>query len=351
MRGQCTYTLGELARFCGVEVEGDPHTPIGGVGTLEGAEPGEITFLTNPLYRAYLGHTRAAAVILRKQDREATDLPCLITDNPHGCYAQVARKLFPEVRPRPGIHRTAEVHPEARVSPLASIGPQAVIEAGALIDDGVVVGAGGYVGERVHLAQDVFLYPRVTLYAGVTLGPRTLVHSGAVIGADGFGMAWQEGQWLKVPQVGSVRIGADVEIGANTTIDRGAIEDTVIEEGVKLDNLIQIAHNCRIGAHTVIAGCTGISGSSRIGARCRIGGGVGIVGHVEICDGVTVSGFSLITKSITRPGVYTSAIPSQPHRAWLHTLAHLRGLPEWAERVRRLEMAQVQHDHSIENGE
>ena len=171
MRGQCTYTLGELARFCGVEVEGDPHTLIGGVGTLEGAEPGDITFLTNPLYRAHLGNTRAAAVILRKRDREATDLPCLITDNPHGCYARVAQKLFPEVKPPPGIHGTAEIHPEARVSPLASIGPQVVIEACAFIDDGVVVGAGGYVGESVHLAQDVFLHPRVTLYAGVALAP------------------------------------------------------------------------------------------------------------------------------------------------------------------------------------
>ncbi len=337
MQGALAFTLAELAESVGATVRGEPATLIHGVGTLQGATPTEITFLTNALYRNQLQHTRAAAVILKPQDAELTVLPCLMSDNPHACYARVAQHLFPLSEAQGGVDPTARVHPTARIARTAQIGPHVVVEGGVIVGERVVIGAACYLGEGVQLAQDVRLYPRVTLYAGTSLGERTQVHSGAVLGADGFGMAWDRDHWIRIPQVGRVQVGADVDIGANTTIDRGAIEDTVIEEGVKLDNLIQIAHNCHIGAHTVIAGCTGISGSTRVGRRCRIGGGVGIVGHIEIGDGVTVSGFSLITKSIESAGVYTSSIPSQPHREWLKTLAHFRQLPDLVARVRALE--------------
>ncbi len=337
MEATHSYSLQDLAATCGGEVVGDAHTLIRGVGTLELAQPGEITFLTNTLYRDLLSQTRASAVILSAVDRNATPLPRIISDNPYACYARVAQQLFPFPRIVPGIHPSAVVDPTARISASASIGPQTVIGGGAIIGEGVMIGPGCVLGENVVLEDGVRLYPRVVIYAGCRIGPRSILHSGVVLGADGFGMARDQSGWVKIPQVGRVLIGADVEIGANTTVDRGTIEDTIIEEGVKLDNQIQIAHNCRIGAHTVIAGCTGISGSTRIGSNCRIGGGVGMVGHLDICDGVTVSGFSLITKSITQPGVYTSSIPSQPHRTWMETLANLRALPQWVKKLRALE--------------
>ncbi|MDE1990708.1 MAG: UDP-3-O-(3-hydroxymyristoyl)glucosamine N-acyltransferase [Betaproteobacteria bacterium] len=337
MEATRSYSLQELAEACGGEVVGDAHTRIQGVGTLEHAVPGELTFLTNSLYRDQLLGTRASAVILGPEDRNATTLPRIVSANPYACYARVAQRLFPLPEAVPGVHSSAVIDPSAQVSPAATIGPHATVGAGAVIGSGVVVGPGCVVGERVVLENDVRLYPRVVVYPDCRIGPRSILHAGVVIGADGFGMARDAEGWIKIPQVGRVIIGADVEIGANTTVDRGAIEDTVIEEGVKLDNQIQIAHNCRVGAHTVIAGCTGISGSTRIGRNCRIGGGVGMVGHLDICDGVTVSGFSLITKSITQPGVYTSSIPSQPHRQWMETLANLRALPQWTQKLKTLE--------------
>lgn len=316
---------------------GDDTVKIQGVGTLDGAGPTDITFLTNTLYRDRLKSTRAAAVILAPVDRDATSLPRIISLNPYASYARIAQALYPQRVATPGVHITAVIHPSVHVPANVQIGPNVVLEEGVMLGERVVIGAGTTLAENVSVGADSLLHPRVTIYAQCQLGERAIVHSGAVIGADGFGMAWDQGVWIKIPQVGRVVIGCDVEIGANTTIDRGAIEDTVIEDGVKLDNQIQIAHNCHIGAHTVIAGCAGLSGSTKIGRHCRIGGGVGIVGHVELCDGVTVSGFSLITKSITQPGIYTSSIPSEPHRSWLTTLAHLRALPEWLKRLKIVE--------------
>jgi UDP-3-O-[3-hydroxymyristoyl] glucosamine N-acyltransferase len=208
----------------------------------------------------------------------------------------------------------------------AHIGPFVVIGASATIEPNVVIGAHCVLGEGVHIGSHSRLHPHVTVYKGCRLGERCIVHSGVVIGADGFGMAREAGKWLKIPQVGGVRISNDVEIGANTTIDRGALDDTVIEEGVKLDNQIQVAHNVRIGAHTVIAGCTGISGSTTIGAHCMIGGAVGFVGHITICDHVSISAFTLVTKSITQAGTYTSGMPLMPHAEWLRNAVHLRNL-------------------------
>jgi UDP-3-O-[3-hydroxymyristoyl] glucosamine N-acyltransferase len=331
------HSLRDLARCCGGEVVGDDAITIQGVGTLDGAGPTDIAFLTNTLYRDRLKSTRAAAVILAPVDRDATSLPRIISLNPYASYARIAQALYPQSIATPGVHATAVIHPSVHIPASAQIGPNVVLEEGVMLGERVVIGAGTTLADNVSVGADSLLYPRVTVYAECQLGERSIVHSGVVIGADGFGMAWDQGAWVKIPQVGRVVIGCDVEIGANTTIDRGTIEDTVVEDGVKLDNQIQIAHNCRIGAHTVIAGCAGLSGSTKIGRHCRIGGGVGIVGHVELCDGVTVSGFSLITKSITQPGIYTSSIPSEPHRSWLTTLAHLRALPEWLKRLKIVE--------------
>jgi len=243
--------------------------------------------------------------------------------------------FHPEPEVVPGVHRSAQVDPSARIDPGAHVGPYAVVGARTVVGRGASVGAQVSLGADVAIGEGTRLNPGVVVYDRCRIGARCIVHSGAVIGSDGFGMARDAGRWIKIPQVGAVRIGDDVEIGANTTIDRGALDDTVIEEGVKLDNQIQVAHNCVIGAHTVIAGCTGISGSVTIGRNCMIGGGVGIVGHLSICDHVTISGMTLVAKSITRPGTYTSGLPMMPHAQWLRNAALLRRLDRIAGRGAR----------------
>jgi len=340
------WRLADLAQAIQAELIGDGETQLSGVATLERAEPHQLTFLANPRYRPQLAITRAGAVIVGESDRNGTQVARLVVRNPYASYARAAQLLHPEDRPAPGIHPTAVIDPSAFIAPDCSIGPYTTIGAGAQVHTGVVLGAGVRIGREVTIGAGTRLHDGVTVYNSCEMGRACILHSGVVIGADGFGMAWSGSEWIKIPQIGRVVIGNEVEIGANTTIDRGALDDTVIEDGVKLDNLIQIAHNVRIGAHTVIAGCTGISGSTHIGKGCRIGGGVGIVGHVEICDGTTVSGFSLITKSITEPGVYTSSIPSQPHRTWMNTLAALRSLPELSKTMRA---AQQRKDDTTED--
>jgi UDP-3-O-[3-hydroxymyristoyl] glucosamine N-acyltransferase len=310
---------------------------IHGVATLEDADATSISFLSNARYRARLATTRAGAVIVAPRDAQSTPLPKLLTDNPYAVYARVATIFYPPAAAVPGVHPTAIIAATARVAASATIGPSVVVGHRASIGERASIGAGCVVGDDCSVGDDVTLYPRVVLYANSALGPRTIVHSGAVIGADGFGMAELDGRWLKVPQVGRVVIGADVEIGANTTIDRGALGDTVIEDDVKLDNQIQIGHNCRIGAHTAIAGCTGIAGSSIIGRNCKIGGAAMILGHLEIVDGTTISGTTGVYESIRTPGVYTSAFPTLPHREWQHVAAILRRLRSFAKRVRALE--------------
>ena len=325
-------TLREIVERLGGEAVGEVAEPLTGVSTLDSAGPGHITFLANPKYRSRLGSTGAGAVIVGPGDRDAATIPRIVTDNPYAYYARTVALFNPEPPARPGIHPTAQVDPQATVAPSAEVGPYAVIGA-ARIGDGARIGAGCAIGSRVSIGAGTRLHPRVTIYEGCTLGDRCIVHSGVVIGADGFGMARADGRWIKIPQVGGVVIGDDVEIGANTCIDRGALDDTVIEEGVKLDNLIQVGHNCRIGAHTVIAGCTGIAGSVTIGRDCIIGGGVGLVGHIEICDHVTISGMTLVTKSIRKPGTYTSGFPALPHAEWLKNAVHLRRLHTLASRI------------------
>ena len=328
-------TLREIVAALGGEAVGEVAAPLTGVATLDSAGPAEIAFLANPKYRGRLATTRAGAVILGPGDRDAGRMPRIVSENPYAYYARTVALFHPEPRAKAGVHPTAQVAAGARVAASAEVGPYAVIGADASVGDGAVIGAHCVLGERAAIGAHSRLHPRVTIYDGCRIGARCVVHSGVVIGADGFGMARESGRWLKIPQVGAVRVGDDVEIGANTTIDRGALDDTVIEDGVKLDNLIQVGHNCVIGAHTVIAGCTGISGSVTIGKNCMIGGGVGIVGHLAVCDGVTISGFAFITKSITEPGTYTSGMPAMPHGEWLRNAAQLRHLDELARRVKK----------------
>jgi UDP-3-O-[3-hydroxymyristoyl] glucosamine N-acyltransferase len=331
--------LRQLAERCGAELSGDGDTLIDRVATLNDAGKGAIAFLANPKYRSQLVSTRASAVILAPADAPTTTLPKLVAANPYAAYARVAAILYPTRASTPGRHPTAVLAAGARVPASTTIEAYTVIGERTIIGERAHIGAGTVIGEDCSVGDDCVLYPRVVLYAGTTIGPRAIIHSGAVIGADGFGMAEQEGRWLKVPQIGRVIVGADVEIGANTTIDRGAIGDTVVEDDVKLDNQIQVGHNCRIGAHTAIAGCVGIAGSTMIGRGCKIGGAAMISGHLEIADGAVVSAGTFVFDSIRAPGVYTGTFPVLPHREWQHVAAVTRGLRSIVQRLRRLERA------------
>ena len=323
---QAEFSLGELAVRFGLTLRGDPSLNVRSVATLSRANSGALTFLANSRYRRQLESTRATAVILSAEDEAHCPVAALIHPNPYLAYARIASLMHPEMTPEPGIHPSAVVADGAQIASSASIGPLAVIEEGARIGERVLVGPCCIVQKGASVGADSTLRSRVNLYPGVTLGQRCILHAGAVVGADGFGFAPNDGTWVKVPQVGSVRIGDDVEIGANTTIDRGAIDDTVVENGVKLDNQIQVGHNVTIGAHTAIAACTGISGSTVIGQRCMIGGMVGFAGHLTIADDVVVTGCSLVSASIKKPGSYSSGMPTVETRLWRRMVAHLRRL-------------------------
>jgi len=331
--------LGELAVRFGCELRGDPQVQLERVATLAGAGPGGLAFLANPRYRTQLAATRASAVVL--DAAAAADCPTamLVSSNPYATYARIAALLHPPAPLAAGVHPSAQVAAGAQIDPSAEVGPLTVIGPGVSIAARCYVGPHSLIEAGVVLAEDVRLVARVTLGARVRIGARTVMQPGVVIGGDGFGFAPERGTWLKVPQLGSVQVGADVEVGANTTIDRGAIEDTVIEDGVKLDNLIMIAHNVRIGAHTVIAGCVGVAGSTSIGRRCMIGGGAGFAGHIVVADDVVVTGYAMITHSIERAGVYSSGIPFEEARAWRRLVARFKRLPLLEGRVRALEQA------------
>ncbi len=312
-------TLAQIASRLGGRVAGDAAVLIRQVGALESAGPGQIGFLANPKYRAQLVATRASAVILGAEAESLTELPRIVCDNPYAYFARASQLFNPATTQPPGVH------------------PSAVVAAGAKLGARVSIGAGCVVGENVVIGDDSCLYPLVVVYAGCRIGARAIVHSGVVIGADGFGIAREAGRWIKIPQVGGVAIGDDVEIGANTTIDRGAIDDTVIGDGVKLDNQIQIGHNCRVGAHTAMAGCVAVAGSARIGSRCTIGARALILGHLEICDDVDVSADTVISHPIRKPGTYTGMFPADENAAWARNTAVVRHLAELADRVRALE--------------
>ncbi len=330
-------TLGELADVAGAELRGDPDIRIDSVATLASAGPGAISFLANRRYRRFLAETRASAVVLGPEDAGACPAAALVSENPYAAWARIAAHLHPAPKVIPGIHPAAVVHPDAAVAEDAAVGPLAVIGAGAVVGPGASIGAHCQLGDGARVGAGTRLVARVTVMDGCVLGERCLIHPGVVIGADGFGLALDGGTWHKVPQLGRVRIGNDVEIGANTTIDRGALEDTVIGDGVKLDNLIQVGHNVHIGPHTVIAACTAIAGSVHIGSHCAIAGAVAIAGHIEIADHVQIMGMSMVSKSIREAGVYASGIPVQEHAEWRRNFARLRHLDRFARRLAELE--------------
>jgi UDP-3-O-[3-hydroxymyristoyl] glucosamine N-acyltransferase len=330
-------TLAELAERFGCELYGPGDLSVARVATLAHAGADAVAFLANPVYRKQLAETHAGAVILMEPDREACPVAALVTSNPYAVYARVAAELHPAALIEPGIHATASVAPDAEVDASAQIAAHTVIGAGACIGAAVLVGPGTIIGARARIGNYSRLAARVSVLDDVLIGERCIVHSGAVIGADGFGFAREERRWVKVPQIGRVVIGDDVEIGANTTIDRGTIEDTVIEDGVKLDNLIQVAHNVVIGAHTAIAACVGIAGSTRVGKRCMIGGAAVIVGHLEICDDVMVGFHGTVTRSIRAPGVYSGCIPVEEAARWRRNVARFKSLDEQAQRLGKLE--------------
>jgi UDP-3-O-[3-hydroxymyristoyl] glucosamine N-acyltransferase len=332
-------SLGELAIRFGCELRGDPDLRVERVATLANADERSLSFLANPRYRSQLAETRAAAVVLSAASTGDCRAALLLCDNPYAAYARMAELLHPSPPPQPGVHPTAVVADSAHVDPSAEIGAYATIAHDVVIGARTLVGPHCVLDAGVKLGSDVRLVARVTLGPGVQIGARSVLQPGAVIGADGFGFAPDKGRWLKVPQLGTVRIGADAEVGANTTIDRGAIDDTVIEEGVKLDNLIMIGHNVRIGAHTAIAACTGISGSTTLGKRCQIGGAVSFAGHLNIGDDVVITGASAVSHSITAPGVYSSTLPCEEAPTWRRLVGRFKRGDKLAERVRRLERA------------
>lgn len=343
---KASWKLGDLAQSLGVVLQGDPDIEVQSLATLGSAGAGQLSFLANPLYRHQLQSTAASAVILHPQYVDESPVAVLVADNPYLVYASVSHFFDRRPRPDTGIHPSAWVADDVVMGQGCRIGPQAVIETGVVLADNVEIGAGTVIGARSRIGADCVLHANVTLYHDVTVGERCTFHSGVVIGADGFGFANDKGQWKKIAQVGGVTVGNDVEVGANTTIDRGAIQDTIIGNGVILDNQIQIAHNVEIGEGTAIAGCTGIAGSTRIGKYCTIAGAVGIAGHLEIADRVHLTMRSAITKSISEPGSYSSGTAMSTTTEWRKNAARFRKLDEMARKISRLEkqLQQLQPD-------
>ncbi len=330
-------SLGELAQRFDCELIGDPGVHIETLGTLANAGSNALSFLASPAYKKQLPSTKAAAVVLRTDD--ASDAPCaaLISDDPYACYARMAAVICPPTVYKPGVHASAAVASSADVANSAHIAANAVVEDNAVIGANTYVGPGAVVGPGCVVGDDCRILANVTLVRAVTTGDRCIFHSGSVIGADGFGNAMTSDGWLKVPQIGGVRIGSDVEIGSSTTVDCGAIDDTVIEDGVRLDNQIQIGHNVHVGEHTAMATGVAVAGSAHIGKRCMMAGMVGVAGHIEICDDVTVLGKAMVSKSITQPGAYASMFPIEDARTWNRRVASFRRLDKLLGRVSKLE--------------
>jgi len=364
-----TPTLGQLATEHGAQVVGDPDLPVRGLAPLDQAGPDQLSFLSNPLYLAQAAASGAAAVIVSAADLErlraeghADGRNWIVARNPYVTFARIAQRFDREANAdtRTGIDPRASVAADAVVPASCFIGPNVVIESGARLGERVRILANSVVGAGAQVGDDTLVYANVSIYHGCAVGARCILHSGVVIGADGFGFAPDIGpagvEYVKIPQTGRAVLGNDVEVGANTAIDRGAMADTVIEDGCKLDNQVQIAHNVRVGAHTVIAGCAAIAGSTRVGRFCVIGGSANFAGHLNIADRTTVSGGTSITKSITKPGGhYTSVFPFLPHGEWERNAAIVRGLSKLRERVMQIEKrlrgqegAGTQHSQEIQ---
>jgi UDP-3-O-[3-hydroxymyristoyl] glucosamine N-acyltransferase len=346
-----TVTLGELAVRFGCELRGDPSTAVDSVGALSHAGPRAVSFLANPKYVAQLAQTRAGAVILDARSAAASPVPVLVAGNPHATYARVATLLHPDPPLHPGVHASASVATGASIDPSTEIAAQVSIGRGARIGARCLIGPGCVIGADAQIGDDSRLTARVFIGERVRIGQRCIVHPGAVIGGDGFGYAPEKGTWIKVPQIGSVVLGDDVEIGANTTIDRGALGDTVIETGAKLDNLIMIAHNVRIGEHSALAAQVAIAGSSVLGIRCILGGRAGLTGHITLCDDVVVLGTSFISHSRAKPGVYSSALPSEEAGIWRRIVGRIKRLDLMAKRLRAVEKQLGMHARDRDNSE
>lgn len=330
-------TLAELAERFGCDYRGDADRSVVRVATLSGADESSVSFLANTKFRDDLATTRAGIVILDARYADECPTDCLIHENPYATYARVAAYLHPAPAIEPGVHTSASIAADAVVAESASVASHATIGQGAVLGERVSIGAGTVIGAGASVGADSRIAPRVVIADRVRLGERCIIHSGAVIGADGFGFAPDQGAWVKVPQLGSVVVGNDVEIGANTTVDRGTIDDTVIGDGVKLDNLVQIAHNVRIGEHTVMAAMSGAAGSTRIGKRCMIGGGAVMINHISVCDDVVLLFRSNLTRSIDTPGVYSGTLPAEEAGQWRRSAARFKQLDSLVGRLRHVE--------------
>lgn len=330
-------TVTQLAEHVGAKLQGSGDGEIRSLGNLATAESHQLTFLTNPKYRKYLKDSQAGAVLCTEEDAKECAVPALIVANPHYAFAQLSLLFDPAPKANGVISERAAIAEDAQIGEGVSIAPGAVIESGAVISDGCTIMANAVIGAHVQLAKNVTIYPNAVVYHSVEIGEDSVVHAGAVIGADGFGFAFGEGRWHSVAQVGTVKIGRGVVIGANSTIDRGAIDDTIIGDGVIIDDQVHLGHNVNVGDHSAFAGKAGISGSTRIGKYCMIGGAVGMAGHIEIADQVILMGMTMVTKSIKESGVYGSGIPVEGEKRWRRNVARFRRLDGLYRRVQELE--------------
>ncbi|MWJ27341.1 UDP-3-O-(3-hydroxymyristoyl)glucosamine N-acyltransferase [Halomonas sp. ZH2S] len=331
-------TLADIARHLDATLVGDGGQAIRGLATLKDAEPDEVAFVANRAYLKDLPSTRAAAVLLHPEHGKTCPVPRLEMENPYLGYAKLSQLFDPvPARDRPGVHPSAIVAEDVTLGAEVCIGPHAVVEAGVVLEAKVVIGSGSVVGADTMIGEETRLYPNVTVCHGVVIGKRVILHSGCVIGGDGFGFAHDGARWHKIAQLGGVVLGDDVEVGSCSSIDRGALGDTVIGDDVKIDSQVQIAHNVRIGEHSALAGCVGIAGSTQVGRHCMLGGGVGLSGHLTICDGVQVTGMSLVTNSIHEPGVYSSGTGSMNNAQWRKNAVRFKQLDDIAKRLSRLE--------------
>ena len=330
-------SLGELATRFGCELIGDPDSVVSGVASLPNATAESLTFLASRAYKEQLSSTKAAAVVLRSEDASDSPVAALLHDDPYACYARMASLVCPPPAYAPGVHASAVVDATAAVAASAHLAPNVVVGERSTVGENVYLGPGTVVGPDCEIGDDCRFIANVTLARAVTIGKRGIFHPGVVLGADGFGNAMSAEGWIKVPQVGGVRIGDDVEIGANTTVDCGAIDDTVIEDGVRIDNLCMIAHNVHVGAHTAMAAMSGIAGSTTIGKRCMFAGMGGAVGHISIGDDVIIGAKSFASKDITEPGTYLASFPAEPAKDWAKKVARFRRIEALQARVKKLE--------------
>lgn len=338
------YTLSQLAQTIGASVQGDADCVIHDIASITHAQTGDISFVADVKYRKYLADTQASAVLLDKKLAKHCPINALVMQHPKLGFIKLLQLLRPQKMPPTGIHPTAVLGARCQIDPSVSVGPHVVIGDDVVIGARSVIGPGSTLGDGAMVGEDCYLYSKVSLYHEIVIGDRVILHSGVVIGADGFGLAQDQGRWVKIPQIGRVVVGHDVEVGANTTIDRGAVDDTIIGNGVKIDNLVMIGHNVQIGDHTAIAGCAGIAGSAVIGKHCLIGASAGINGHITICDYAIITGFAMIQKSITKPGAYSSGTGMQTNREWHKSVIRFWQLDEMYKRLKRLERVNDERD-------